>query len=104
MNNEIENVLIAVMDSLHEKNEIVQMDDLEYIPLVKTIILGVMKGMSYDNEKEVERINKKLYTYSRGLYLKIWLSNGEEGEDIEQAKQEGIKWFDYIYTNEEYPR
>jgi len=99
---EIENILIAVLDNLHKKNKEMNMDDLEYIPILKTIILGVVSGLSDDNEREV--IKKKLYNYSRELYLKTWLSNGEEGEDVEQARQEGIEWFDYIYANEEYPR
>ncbi|MCD5380523.1 hypothetical protein LR004_01220 [Candidatus Gracilibacteria bacterium] len=103
MNKEIEKILISIISNIHKKNEILKMDDLEYIPLLKTIILGVEKGISDGSNKEVEIMKKKLFLYSRELYLKDWLNNGEEGEDIEQARQEGIEWFDYIYTNEEYP-
>jgi hypothetical protein len=40
----------------------------------------------------------------REVYLEVWLRNGEEDEDKDVAKQEGIDWFDFVYVNEKYPR
>lgn len=104
MNKETKSIVTAVLDSLHENYETVHMDDIEYILLLKVIMQGVERGISHNEESEMEIIKKEFYIYSRKLYLKTWLSNGDEGEDIEQAKQEGMQWFDYSYTNEEYPR
>ncbi len=80
------------------------MDDAEYIPVIKTVIEGVSKGMIGSTPTEQETIKRKLYEYSRGLYLEVWLSDGEEGEDIEKAKADGEATFDYIYKNEKHPR
>ena len=105
MHTELEQVVISIIDGLHERSEADHMDDAEYIPMIKTVIESVLRGFEKADVKVAhEQIREKLYLYARSQYLEVWLRNGEEDEDKDVAKQEGIDWFDFVYVNEKYPR
>ena len=95
----------AILDRLHEQNQIYAMDDAEYIPVIKTIIKGIQDyAIKLNLQKEqISKIKSKLKCYARELYLKMWLEHGEEGENVVAAKAEGKENFDYIYKYEEHP-
>jgi hypothetical protein len=98
-----EKLLSSILDKLHEHYESVNMDDLEYIPVLKIVIEDAESTIQQDAPDEAKKLRDALYHHARELYLVSWLNHGEEGEDKAQARQEGIEYFDYVYEHEEYP-
>ncbi len=103
---EIEDLTISIITRLHERYDKKGIDDVEYIPLLKSVINGALdfaeEAELSDNQQT--KIKETLFDYARDLYLNGWLMNGEPDEDKEQAAEEGMNWFGYIYENEKYPR
>lgn len=103
---EIEELTISIITRLHERYDKETMDDADYIPLIKSVILGAIdfaeeSELSKDQQK---RIKEETLNYARGIYIEGWVKSGNKAQDIEQATQEGLDWYDYIYKNEKYPR
>jgi len=44
-----------------------------------------------------------LKQYCSILYVNEWLKNGGEGEDLDTAKSEGEKYFEYLFKFEKHP-
>jgi len=55
------------------------------------------------NEMEISQLEETLKGYSRQLYVEVWLSHGNDGEDVDESTEEGNYYFDYIYEHEEHP-
>lgn len=103
---EIEELTISIITRLHERYDKLNMDDADYIPLVKSVIIGAV-DFAEDLElskAQQKNIKENIYSYARGLYLAGWLNNIEEDEDIDVVRKEGMDCYDYIYKNEKYPR
>ncbi len=81
------------------------MDDTEYVPFIKAAINGIEAhaiSLHMDSQNIVD-LKDELKAYSRALYVESWLENGEEGEDKEIAKVEGMEYFNYVYRHDEHP-
>lgn len=104
---EIEGLTISIITRLHERYDKENMDDADYIPLIKSVIIG---AVDFAEDFEISKVQQKkikenIYSYARGIYLEGWLNNVEEDdEDRDVARKEGMDWYDYIYKNEKYPR
>ncbi len=103
---EIEELTISIITRLHERYDKLNMDDADYIPLIKSVIIG---AVDFAEELELSKVQQKkikenIYSYARGLYLEGWLNNIEEDEDRDVVRKEGMDLYDYIYKNEKYPR
>lgn len=102
---EIEELTIAIITRLHERYENKTMDDADYIPLIKSVISGAIDfaEKSELSKEQQKRIKEETLNYARGIYIEGWLKSGDEAQDREQATQEGLDWYNYIYKNEKYP-
>ena len=91
----------AALLELHKRNEEESEDDTWYIPTLKTVIRGI--ASSAPDPVGRHQVRQALINYARELYLSFWLES--EGTDItdNQACEEGLYWFDYIYAQEAYP-
>ena len=95
-----------VLSSLQEFNLKKGLDDTEYLPVVKATINGI-KTQAVQLDLPIEKIDKlikDMIDYSKMLYVEIWVSNGEIGENKEQAAKDGEYYFDYVYEHENHPR
>jgi len=95
----------SVIDRLHWHEKVKDYDDSEFILIIKMVIYGIADEavkLSVD-DKQIEVIMTNLKDYAREQYIRVWLSNGEEGEDIGAATDDAIYYFDYIYEHEEHP-
>ena len=95
----------AVIQSLHERFERDHQDDTEYIPAVKSVIFGIKQfSITIEfNEMEISTLEETLKNYALQLYLEVWLSHNEEGEDADEDTEAGNYYFDYAYEHEEHP-
>jgi hypothetical protein len=95
----------SVINRLYMQNEIKNYDDSEFIPTLKMVIYGIADETVklIVNEKQVDVIMTALKDFARDQYIRAWLSNGEEEEDIKAATEDAIYYFDYIYEHEEHP-
>lgn len=103
---QIEEVAASIITRLHERYDIVKMDDVEYIPMIKYVIQGVL-DTAEENEltkADREKLEQDLYRYAKGLYIQGCMLNYCKQECVDDAYQESNEWFDYIYSNECYPR
>jgi hypothetical protein len=96
----------SIVRKMHERNEKYSQDDEEYIPALKIVITGIIEVASKHNIEDgvICEIAESIKDYGRQLYLEVWLANGEEGENVEQATEDGIVYFNYIYEHEKHPR
>ena len=96
----------SVINRLYRQNKIKTYDDSEFIPTLKMIIYGIADEAVklIIDDKQIESIMTILKDHAKDLYITLWLSNGEEGDDIEVETENAIYYFDYIYEHEEHPR
>jgi hypothetical protein len=96
---------IVILKNLHDKNEKETMDDLEYIPIIKTVINSFTEyATSIELSSEsISKLHKELTTYAENLYLNSWMKNAAEEENEKDVKFEGMEYFKYVYKHEEYP-
>ncbi|WP_067521602.1 hypothetical protein [Endozoicomonas ascidiicola] len=90
----------AVLLQLHQRNQKELMDDSDYIPVLKTVISGVVS--TAPDPVSQRQIQQTLHEYARDLYMQLWISTTAEGEDPEL--DEGLETFDYIYEHENWPK
>ena len=96
----------SVINRLYRQNKIKTYDDSEFIPTLKVVIQGIADEAVklIVEEKQIEALMTNLKDFARDQYIMTWLSNGEEGEDVEVETENAIYYFDYIYEHEEHPR
>ena len=95
----------SILQSLHDKNCQEHMDDSEYITIIKTIIKGLSEYAANIElpANQITDLTNSLKKHALTLYLIVWLETGEEGENEEEAIQEGTEYFQYIFEHEMYP-
>jgi ATP-dependent Lon protease len=101
----------AVLSDLYRHYNKVGLDDAEYIPIIRVIIEGITKAMAEAalDKKEAKAAEKTLKKFNLDLYLNGWLKNAKEelGKsefDVEEEREQGTYYFDYIYKHGEHPR
>jgi hypothetical protein len=101
----------SVLGDLYRHYNKVELDDAEYIPVVRVIIEGIAKALTEAGvgKKEVKAAEETLKKSNRDLYLEGWLKNagedlGESEVDLEEETEEGTYCFDYIYKHGKHPR
>jgi hypothetical protein len=101
----------AVLSDLYRHYNKVGLDDAEYIPVIRVIIEGIGKALTETgvDKKDVKAAEKALQKFNLDLYLKGWLKNakdelGKSEFDLEEEKEAGTYYFDYIYKHGEHPR
>jgi hypothetical protein len=100
-----------LLSDLYRHYNKVELDDAEYIPVVRVIIEGIAKALTEAGvgKKEVKAAEETLKKSNRDLYLEGWLKNagedlGESEVDLEEETEEGTYCFDYIYKHGKHPR
>ncbi len=88
----------AVILRLHHRNENECEDDAQYIPMLKTVINGVVSTMA--DPLSQRQVQQALYEYARELYMQAWVASGDEEDP---AIDEGLETFDSIYEQEMMP-
>ncbi|USE36579.1 hypothetical protein [Endozoicomonas sp. SCSIO W0465] len=88
----------AVILGLHHRNENECEDDAQYIPMLKTVINGVVSTMA--DPLSQRQVQQALYEYARELYMQAWIASGDEDDP---AIDEGLETFDSIYEQEMMP-
>jgi hypothetical protein len=88
-----------------------ELDDAEYIPVVRVIIEGIAKALTAAgaDKKDVKAAEETLKKFNRDLYLEGWLKNareklGKSEFDMEDETVNGTYYFDYIYKHRRHPR
>jgi len=83
----------------------VSLDDIEYIPIIKKMINGIASQLnnSHFSKSEVAPIKKTLKQYAKDLYVKAWIKNRLEEETVDEAREIGEEYFEYVYKYEEHP-
>lgn len=100
----------AILGDFYRHYNKVELDDAEYIPVIRVIIEGIAKAMTEAgvDKKEVKAAEKTLQRFNLDLYLKGWLKNAKEelGDEfeMEEETEAGTYYFDYIYKHGEHPR
>ena len=61
-------------------------DATEYFPTLKTIINGIVESIPSANEKS--KIKKYLRSFSKELYLDMWVKQAQEDEDFPDIEEE----------------
>ena len=100
----IEDVAVSIITRIHEIYDILQIDDVEYIPFIKYAIMGAIDSADENElpEEQQIKLNENLYSYAKGMYIQGCLINSND-DDQGQVAQESSELFDYIYEHEEYP-
>jgi hypothetical protein len=100
-----------LLSDLYRHYNKVELDDAEYIPVVRVIIEGIAKALTEAGvgKKEVKAAEETLKKSNRDLYLEGWLKNagedlGESEVDLEEETEVGTYCFDYIYKHGKHPR
>jgi hypothetical protein len=100
-----------LLSDLYRHYNKVELDDAEYIPVVRVIIEGIAKALTEAGvgKKDVKAAEETLKKSNRDLYLEGWLKNagedlGESEVDLEEETEEGTYCFDYIYKHGKHPR
>ena len=88
----------AIIFQLHHRNEKECEDDVQYIPILKTVINGAVSTIT--DPLSQRQVQQALYDYARELYMQAWAANGDEDDP---AIDEGLETFDYIYEHEMWP-
>jgi len=106
-----ENIGISILKSFYDYYCTQDLDDADYIPVVKVIINGIQESMLSLGvaDKEAESLNEKLIDFNRELYKDLWLKNAKRNEDPKDIELDGESesaayYFDYIYEHGEHPR
>ena len=96
---------IVILKNLNDKYEKESIDDLEYIPIIKTIINSFIEYATSNelSPESITKLHKELTTYAENLYLNSWMKNAAEEGNEKDVKFEGMEYFKYIYKHEEYP-
>jgi hypothetical protein len=101
----------SVLSNLYRHYNKFELDDAEYIPVIRAIIEGIAKAMTEAgvDKKDIKVVEKTLQKFNLDLYLKGWLKNAKEelGKsefDKEEETEAGTYYFDYIYKHGEHPR
>ena len=88
------------------------LDDVEYIPVVRLVIEGIVEEMASSGllEPNCNEVAEKLKAYNRTLYQNIWIEHAKEDEDSDEEPLDLAKeyqmakhTFDYIYAHGEHP-
>ena len=103
--NLVEAVGRSIIKKLHYHSDKVSLDDSEYIPIVTKIITGIAGQLnnSQFSKKEVVTMKKTLKQYAKDLYVKAWIKNRLEEETVDEAREIGEEYFEYIYKHGKHP-
>ncbi len=88
----------AVVLQLHHRNGQECVDDVQYIPMLKTVNNSVVSTAA--DLLSQRQVQQTLYDYARELYMQAWVANGDEDDP---AIDEGPETFDCIYEHEMWP-
>ena len=106
-----ENIGISILKNFYDYYCEQELDDAEYIPVVKVIINGIQESMlSLDvAEEEIESLKNRLIEFNRELYKDLWIGHAKEDEDsedidLDSESESASYYFDYIYEHGEHPR
>jgi hypothetical protein len=101
----------AVLTNFFRFYKKTELEDAEYIPVVRVIIEGIAKGLTAAglHKKDVKAAEKTLLMFNQALYVEEWLKHareelGERKLDMEAETARGTYYFDYIYKHGEHPR
>jgi hypothetical protein len=76
----------TVLGNLFRYYDKMELDDAEYIPVVRVIIEGIGKALTEAGagKKDVKTVEETLKRFNRDLYLEGWLKNSPEdlGESV----------------------
>ena len=100
-----ENIGKSILKHQYELYKRDTLDDEELILMIKTVINGIsnhLELLDHKKSKINEMINN-LRQYCKDIYVKEWIKNGEEGEDLNKAKSDGEKYFEYLFKYEKHP-
>ena len=97
-----------IIKSLNDHNQEEALDDVEYIALIKRIILAIEtyseRCEAINNESNA--IQRILFNYSKELYVELCQKHAkEDGEDItmEEVQEDAEEIFSFIYEHDERP-
>jgi hypothetical protein len=95
----------SIIKKLHYHADKVSLDDSEYIPIVKKIINGIASQLknSHFSKSEVVTMRKTLKQYAKDLYVKAWIKNSLEEETVDEAREMGKEYFEYVYKYGKHP-
>ena len=103
--NLLEDVGKSIIKTLHFHSDRVSLDDAEYIPIIKKIINAIANQLNSSDfsKNEISEIKKTLKQYARDLYAKAWIKNKLEEETVDEAREIGKEYFDYVYRHGRHP-
>lgn len=102
---EIVEVATSIITRLHERFDVKGIDDVDFIPMIKSVIKGSTDSAEeYElPESEINKLSNDLFVYAKGLYIHGCLINNECDPDDHEFIAESEEWFEYIYEHEKYP-
>lgn len=76
-------VIQRIVDELCEENEVCAMDDREFIPLLRRLLVGVEKGLSQVGAGPlvVERVRELVCAHAEGQYVSMCAKHDPESAD-----------------------
>ncbi len=85
----VERIVMAILDREHKHEMADPMDDSEYIPLLRRIIVSASERLVEEGftKDEGDGLADKLYNHARKLYVESWMSHIEEDEDVELKEE-----------------
>ena len=80
-------------------------DDTEMVKELKFILKGIEKHLIKKKtpKKTIRRIIEELIEYTKGKYVKTYISNVEEDLSEEDKENEASDYFEYVFKHEEHP-
>ncbi len=87
----------------YKKNSL---DDEELIPIIKSVINGISEQL-IDlgfRKTEVNKVVNTLIQFCKYNYLVEWMKNIQKDENIDEVKNEGEKYFDYLFKYGKHPK
>ena len=102
---EIDEVATSIITRLHERFDVKGIDDLDFIPMIKSAIQGAIDSAEENDlsESEINRLTNDLVIYAKSLYIHSCLVNNEVDSGDHEFIAESEEWFEHIYEHEKYP-
>jgi len=105
-----ENIGISILKNFFDYYCAQDLDDAEYIPVVKVIINGIQESMLSSGvaDKEAKSLSRKLIEFNRELYKDLWTRDAKKDVDpkdidLDGESESAAYYFDYIYEHGEHP-